>query len=67
MGSPDAYASGSFFLGQADEIPEPLRIYPLLAIPTFLPLVALLWWLWRVRIRRSSRGVVAASSPEAAA
>jgi uncharacterized membrane protein len=59
-------ASGSFFLGQADEIPEPLRIYPLLAIPAFLPLVALLYWLWRVRIRRSSRGVVAAGSPEAA-
>lgn len=58
-------ASGSFFLGQADEIPEPLRIYPLLAIPAVLPLVALLYWLWRVRIRRSSRGIVTATSPEA--
>lgn len=59
-------ASGSFFLGQADEIPEPLRIYPLLAIPAFLPLLALLYWLWRVRLRRSLRGVVAASPPEPA-
>ena len=50
-------ASGSFFLGQADEIPEPLRIYPLLAIPAFLPLVALLYWLWRVCIRRRRRTV----------
>jgi membrane protein DedA with SNARE-associated domain len=59
-------ASGSFFLGQADEIPEPLRSYPLLAIPAFLPLVVLLYWLWRVRRRRRSGGVVAASAPEAA-
>lgn len=33
-------ASGSFFLGQADEFPEAFRIYPLLAIPAFLPLLA---------------------------
>lgn len=57
-------ASGSFFLGQADEIPEPLRIYPMLAIPAVLPLVALLYWLWRVRIRRNLRGFQAIVSPE---
>lgn len=56
-------ASGSFFLGQADAIPEPLRIYPLLAVPAFLPLLALLYWLWRVRILGSSRAVVAPSPP----
>jgi uncharacterized membrane protein len=61
-------ASGSFFLGQADEIPEPLRIYPLLTILSVLPLLALLFWLWRVRFRRrSSPGIVAAGSPEPAA
>jgi uncharacterized membrane protein len=61
-------ASGSFFLGQADEIPEPLRIYPVLTLLAVLPLLALLYWLWRVRFRRrSSRGAVAAGSPEPAA
>lgn len=50
-------ATGSFFLGQADEFPEPLRIFPLLAIPAFLPLVAMAYWLWRVRVRRTLRGV----------
>jgi uncharacterized membrane protein len=61
-------AAGSFFLGQADEIPEPLRIYPLLTILSVLPLLALLFWLWRVRFRRrSSPGIVAAGSPEPAA
>lgn len=61
-------ASGSFFLGQADEIPEPLRIYPVLTLLAVLPLLALLYWLWRVRFRRrSSPGIVAAGSPEPAA
>ncbi len=58
-------AAGSFFLGQADEIPEPLRILPLLAIPAFLPLLAILYWLWRVRIRRSLRGSVGVGTAEA--
>jgi hypothetical protein len=57
-------ASGSFFLGQADEIPEPLRIYPVLTLLAVLPLVALLYWLWRVRIRRNLRGFQALVSPE---
>jgi uncharacterized membrane protein len=57
-------ASGSFFLGQADEIPEPLRIYPVLTLLAVLPLVALLYWLWRVRIRRNLRGFQVIVSPE---
>jgi hypothetical protein len=47
-------ASGSFFLGQADEIPEPLRITPLLALLAFLPLLVMFYWLWRVRRRQGS-------------
>jgi hypothetical protein len=41
-------ASGSFFLGQAQVIPKPIRIFPLLAIPALLPLVLMLYWLARV-------------------
>jgi hypothetical protein len=41
-------ASGSFFLGQAKVFPKPMRIYQLLAIPAFLPLVFLIYWLVRV-------------------
>ena len=48
-------ATGSFFLGQADEFPEPLRIFPLLAIPAFLPLLVMPYWLWRVRTKRGRR------------
>lgn len=42
-------AAGSFFLGQADEVPAALRIPALLAVPAFAPLLAMLYWLRRVR------------------
>jgi hypothetical protein len=59
-------ATGSFFLGQADEFPEALRIFPLLAIPAFLPLLVMPYWLWRVRTRRSRRSAeVVVDSPRA--
>ena len=45
-------ASGSFFLGQADEIPVPLRVWPVLTALAVLPLVAIPYYLWRVRGRR---------------
>ncbi len=57
-------ASGSFFLGQADEIPEPLRITALLAILALAPLLVMLYWLWRVRVKRTFLGIVGVSSHE---
>ena len=50
-------AALSFFIGQSDELPASLRIMPLLALPVLAVLVTMLYWLWRVRIRRSLRGV----------
>lgn len=47
----------SFFLGQADEFPEALRIPVLLVSPVMLVLLTLLYWLWRVRVRGSLRGM----------
>ncbi|MFL5596540.1 MAG: tetratricopeptide repeat protein [Gemmatimonadaceae bacterium] len=46
-------ASGSFFLGQAKVIPKPLRIGPVLAFLAVLPLLAMLYWLVRARVRRT--------------
>lgn len=40
---------GSFFLGQARLIPEPLRIVPLLVLPVLLVLVLTVYWFVRVR------------------
>ena len=45
-------ATGSFFLGQAQVIPKPVRIYPVLWILALLPLAVMRYWLWRVRVRR---------------
>jgi len=53
-------ATFSFFLGQAKVIPKPIRIVPLLVIPPLVVLVALFYWLWRVRVRRSLKGVAVA-------
>jgi len=59
-------AAMSFFFGQADVLPRPLRVMPLLAVPVLAVLVSLLWWLWRVRIRRSLRGLTVLRAPGSA-
>lgn len=53
-------ASMSFFFGQMDEIPEPLRIPVLLAPLVLAPLLVMAYWLWRVRVRRVYRGLMVA-------
>jgi peptidoglycan/LPS O-acetylase OafA/YrhL len=50
-------AALSFFIGQSDEFPQTLRIMPLLALPVLTVLVSMFYWLWRVRIRQSLRGL----------
>jgi uncharacterized membrane protein len=56
-------AAFSFFLGQAKVIPKPIRIYPLLLVPPLLVLGTLVYWLWRVRIRRSLRNMIVTREP----
>jgi uncharacterized membrane protein len=62
-------ATSSFFLGPrarvAKIIPEPLLVPALLPLPVLLVLAAMLYWLWRVRIKRSYRGIVGVSAQEA--
>jgi uncharacterized membrane protein len=59
-------ASLSFFIGQAKVFPEPIRIPGLLALPVLGVLLTMFYWLWRVRVRRSLRGLVVASRSEPA-
>jgi len=59
-------AAFSFFLGQAKVIPKPIRIVQLLVIPPMIVLVVMLYWLWRVRARRASKGIVIFQTREAA-
>lgn len=51
-------ASGSFFLGQMKFVPAPLRNLPLMMLLGVSPLLALLYWMWRIRFRQSLRGMV---------
>ena len=53
-------ASGSFFFGQMKFIPEPIRIVPLIVVLGVGPLVLLLYWMWRVRLKQNLRGVITA-------
>ena len=46
-------AAMSFFIGQAKVIPEPFRIRPLLALPVLAVLATMLYWMWRVRRKKS--------------
>ena len=59
-------AAMSFFIGQAKVIPKPIRILPLLAVPVLAVLVTMLYWLWRVRVRRALRGMAILGAPNAA-
>lgn len=54
-------AAMSFFFGQADVFPEALRIMPLLALPVLAVLVTMLYWVWRLRVSRSVRGLARVS------
>ena len=51
----------SFFIGQAKVIPKPIRIMPLLAMPMLIVTIAMIYWLWRVRLRQKMRGLVVRS------
>jgi uncharacterized membrane protein len=53
-------ATGSFFLGQIKFLPKPLRIMPLLLVLAVAPLLFLVYWLWRVRVRKTLRGIITA-------
>jgi hypothetical protein len=54
MGFAMFVATGSFFLGQADELPEAIRIVPLLALPVLATLVFTPYWLVKVLRRRKA-------------
>ena len=58
-------ASGSFFLGQMKFVPEPVRILPLMFALGVAPLIVLLYWMWRVRLRQNLRRLIVSSGRDA--
>jgi uncharacterized membrane protein len=50
-------AAASFFWGPRGRVPEAIRIPALLAVAVLLPVVVMLYWLYRIRIKRTFRGL----------
>ena len=46
-------ATGSFFLGQQDVMPEAVRGSPILFVLGFAPFAVMIWWLFRIRSAKS--------------
>jgi uncharacterized membrane protein len=55
-------AAASFFWGPPGRVPEIIYIPALLPIPVLLPLAVMLYWLWRLRIKQSLRGIAVNTS-----
>jgi hypothetical protein len=53
-------ATGSFFLGQMKFLPPSLQSLPLMMVLGIAPLPILLYWMWRVRLRRRLSGLIVA-------
>jgi uncharacterized membrane protein len=60
-------AAASFFWGPPNRVPEVIRIPALQAAAVLVPVFAMLYWLWRVRIRKSLRGLAGVRGPLATA
>jgi uncharacterized membrane protein len=58
-------AAASFFWGPPRRVPEVLRIPALQAVAVLLPIAVMLYWLWRLRGRKTLHGVVTFSAPHA--
>jgi hypothetical protein len=54
-------ATGSFFLGQMDEFPSWLQSFWGMMIPAMFPLAVMVYWLWRVRLRKLMSGLTLAA------
>jgi uncharacterized membrane protein len=59
-------AAASFFWGPPRRVPEMIRIPALQAVAVLLPIAVMLYWLWRLRARRTLHGIVTVSAPHAA-
>jgi hypothetical protein len=45
-------------------VPEVIYYPALLPIPVLLPIAAMLYWLWRIRVRKTFLGIVSVSPPQ---
>lgn len=57
-------AAASFFWGPPGRVPEVIRFPALQAVAVLLPIAVMLFWLWRVRVRRTFRGIGRVDAPD---
>jgi len=60
-------AAASFFWGPPNRVPEIIRIPALLPIPVLTPIVVMLYWLWRIRVRRKLPSITGGTASTAIA
>jgi hypothetical protein len=58
-------AAASFFWGPPQRVPEAIRIPALQAVAVLLPIAVMLYWLWRLRGRKTLHRVVTLNAPHA--
>lgn len=51
-------AAASFFWGPPNRVPEAMRIPALQAAAVLIPVAAMLYWMWRLRSKRSARAMI---------
>jgi len=57
-------AAASFFWGPPRRVPEVIRIPALQAVAVLVPVAVMLYWLWRVRVRKTLRGIAGVSASQ---
>ena len=60
-------AAASFFWGPPGRVPDIIYYPALLPIPVLAPIAVMAYWLWRIRVKKSLRGIEGVSAPAAAA
>lgn len=60
-------AAASFFWGPPGRVPEIINIPALLPIPVLAPVVVMIFWLVRLRVKKSFRGIVGVAAPHVSA
>jgi Na+/proline symporter len=51
-------AAASFFWGPVGRVPDIINIPALLPIPVLFPIAVMVYWLWRIRSKKASKGIV---------
>jgi uncharacterized membrane protein len=56
-------AAASFFWGPPGRVPDLINIPALLPIPVLTPVVVMLYWLWRIRVKKTLPAIAGVSTP----